>query len=473
MLSLGVILLCLPALLQLWPGKPPAEHELDHAGWRMLGRGLTSWPLVQSLFVLAICVACSYGLTKFRTETKVIRYFPEQARIAQDYWFIETFLAGIMPVETIIRFDAQSQKDTTFLDRLEVVRRIQERLRLNSEITGSLSLADFLPVSEPLEENATSLARMKYHKRANVIQEKIRGGEIPAARTFYTTADKAQDLKQAGDHGLNQADDELWRITSQVTIMNDNDFAAILGDVNHTCRDILKLSPGSMHTITGTVPLFLRTQQAVLSSLISSFGLAFVLILGVFVLMLRNFWAALVAMIPNIVPITVVFGTISWLGHRIDVGTMITASIALGIAVDGTLHYLTWVQSGMRIGQSRRESIINALVHCGPAMWQTSLAVALGLLVLVPAELLMISRFGWLMAAMIGVALLGDIILMPQLLAGPLGYLFEPAQLMVAVQSETDSIIAQPANDDSSAATPLPAPHFTSRASSESPRPAS
>jgi predicted RND superfamily exporter protein len=425
-ISLGVVLYCLPALLQIWPGKPPAEHELDHPGWRMLGRGLTTWPVLQSLVSIAVCAACSYGLMKFRTETKVIRYFPEKARIAQDYWFIETYLAGIMPVETIIRFDAQSQKDTNFVQRMEVVRQIQERLRANSEITGSLSLADFLPVSEPLAEDAGILTRTRYYKRANLIQQKIRDGEIRAARTFYNMAGTAHDLNDKGDHRLNEAGDELWRITSQVAIMTDNDFAEVLADVNNISQDVLKLHPGSVHTITGTVPLFLRTQRAVLHSLISSFGLAFVLILIVFVVMLKNFWAGLVAMIPNIMPITVVFGCISWGGLKVDVGTMITASIALGIAVDGTLHYLTWVQLGMRLGQTRRQSIINALVHCGPAMWQTSLAVALGLLVLVPAELLLISRFGWLMASMIGVALLGDLVLMPQILAGPLGSLFEP-----------------------------------------------
>jgi predicted RND superfamily exporter protein len=477
LLSLGVVFLCLPSLLQLWPGKPPAEHELDHPGWRMLGRGLTTFPLLQSLVAVAICVAFSYGLTRFQTETKVIRYFPEKARIAQDYWFIETYLAGIMPVETIIRFDAQAQKDTNFLERMEVVRQIQERLRANSEITGSLSLADFLPVSEPLAEDAGLLTRSKYFKRANLIQQKIRDGEVPAAKTFYNTSETAHDLFEKGDHRLNQAGDELWRITSQVAIMTDNDFAEVLADVNYISQDVLRLHPGSVHTITGTVPLFLRTQKAVLHSLISSFGLAFVLILGVFVFMLRSFWAGLVAMIPNIVPITVVFGGISWLGQKVDVGTMITASIALGIAVDGTLHYLTWVQLGMRQGHSRRQSIINALVHCGPAMWQTSLAVALGLLVLVPAELLLISRFGWLMAAMIAVALLADVVLMPQLLAGPLGYLFEPAKpkLKPGTVAVSDPGTSPDAASSSELETEgIPAPHFSARSTKSEPnRPAS
>jgi predicted RND superfamily exporter protein len=428
MVSLVVILFGLPALLQVWPGRPPAQHELINPGWRMLGSGLTTWPVAQSMIVLAACLFCSYGLVHFRTETKVIRYFPETSRITQDYWFIETYLAGIMPVETIIRFDAQAQKDATFLDRMEVVRQIQERLRANSEITGSLSLADFLPVSEPLAEDAGFLARSKHFKRASLIQQKIRDGEVPSANTFYATADEAHDLLASGDRRLNEAGDELWRITSQVAIMKDNDFAIVLADVNRTAQEVLKMHPGANHTITGTVPLFLRTQHAVLVSLISSFALAFVLILAVFVVMLRSFWAGLVAMIPNIVPITVVFGGISWLGQKVDVGTMITASIALGIAVDGTLHFLTWVQSGMRLGQTRRESIINAMAHCGPALWQTSLTVALGLLVLVPAELLLISRFGWLMAAMIAVALVSDLVLIPQLLSGPLGYFFEPAK---------------------------------------------
>lgn len=426
--SLVMVLYALPALLQLWPGKPPQEHELDHPGWRLLGRGLTTWPVLQSLVFIAICAGCSYGLTKFRTETKVIRYFPKNARIARDYWFIESRLAGIMPIETIIRFDARSQQDTNFLDRMESVREIAERLRSHAEVTGAVSLADFQPISERPAADAGFIAKGKYTKRANAIQQRIRDGETPSAKAFYNVAEKGSDLSAPGDNLLNEPGDELWRITAQVAVMNDNDFAQILDDVNQLTQDVLRMTPGSMHTVTGTVPLFLRTQKAVLQSLVSSFGLAFVLILGVFVVMLRSLPAGLVAMIPNVVPITVVFGIISWMGQKVDVGAMITASIALGIAVDATLHYLTWVQLGMKQGQSRRDAIVNALVHCGPVLWQTSLAVAIGLLVLVPADLLLISRFGWLMAAMIGAALLADVIFLPQLLAGPLGYLFEPTK---------------------------------------------
>jgi predicted RND superfamily exporter protein len=172
--------------------------------------------------------------------------------------------------------------------------------------------------------------------------------------------------------------------------------------------------------------LFLRTQQAVLDSLISSSFLSFALILMVFIVQLRSIAAGLLAMIPNIVPITIVFGLVSFGGMKIDIGTMITASIALGMAVDGTLHFLEWFQKKMSAGMTREQAVISAVTHCGPAVWQTSWVVALGLIVLVPAELLLISRFGWLMAAMVGVAMLCDLVLLPQMLASPLGLLFIP-----------------------------------------------
>jgi hypothetical protein len=128
----------------------------------------------------------------------------------------------------------------------------------------------------------------------------------------------------------------------------------------------------------------------------------------------------------------------------------------------------------MRQGKSRQQSIIDALVHCGPAMWQTSLAVALGLLVLVPADLLLISRFGWLMAAIVGVALLGDIILIPQLLAGPLGALLEPPKGSETAPAthHLQSLEVPPEDGE----TPdVPAPHFGGRnvPKSETPRSAS
>jgi predicted RND superfamily exporter protein len=232
--------------------------------------------------------------------------------------------------------------------------------------------------------------------------------------------------------------------------------------MDEIAKSVLKYQAGAGHLVTGMVPLFLRTQQAVLDSLMSSFLLAFAVIAVVMAIVLKNPIAGLISMLPNILPVGVVFGLISWGGLRVDIGTMVTASVALGIAVDGTLHLLTWFRDGAARGLSRRDAIAQALGHCGPAMWQTSAAVGVGLLVLYPADLLLISRFGWLMAALIGAALLADVILLPALLAGPLGTLIERS--VSAKQNATSSPL--PPTPEASASLPHRSPvhahHFDS-----------
>lgn len=428
-LSFFVAAYGVPAVLYLWHGKPPRETELDHPGWRWLGCHLVQRPVLGALLFLVVCAAVSWGMMRFQTETKVIRYFGNASRIVQDYWYLENYLAGVIPVETIVRFDAAAQDESSFLDRLEMVRMITERLREHPEISGCLGLPDFLPVSEG-PEGDSRLARSKYYRRASLMQDRIRSGEIPGVEAFYVVAEHPDSWHQSRAPGLSEAGDELWRITSQVQVMSDASYAEVLQDINRIAQEVLRYQPGARHVVTGTVPLFLRTQQAVLSSLISSSLLALGLILLVLLVLLRSLGAALVALIPNVLPITVVFGWISYLGIRVDIGTMITASIALGMSVDSTLHLLTWFRQRTAEGLTRQAAVVDTLVHCGPAVWQTSCAVALGLLMLVPAELQLISRFGWLMAAMVGVALLGDVVLLPQLLASPLGNLFIPSVLV-------------------------------------------
>ncbi|WP_010586100.1 MMPL family transporter [Schlesneria paludicola] len=469
MLSLSMLMYGLPALLQIWSPSKPREQELDHLGWRGFGQLMTVRSGLQSVAFVAICIGCSLGMNKLQTETKAVRYFPESAEISKDYWFIETNLSGTTPVEAVIRFDQQSQKDTSFLDRMELVRQVQEVIRLHPEVSGTTSLADLQPVSEPLRDDSSYIQKSKYQKRATAVQQRVREGEIPAARAFYTVLEQGRDLPMRRDDKLSQPGDELWRIAAQVNVMSNNDFSVVVADLHRLTQNVLKLEPGSQHSIAGAVPLFAQTQKAVLESLIGSTCLACALILGLFLFRLRSITASLVAMIPTLIPVTVVLGVIGWMEQRIDVGTMITASVGMGIAAQGTVQYLNWVRLAMQSGKSRREAVVEALVHCGPSLWQAGAVVGVGLLVLVPAESLVISRFGGAMAAMVGVALLSDLVLLPQLVAGPLGCVFELTKRTVQI----DAVVEEPAPTVADAAIAaiaeepsVPTPHIKSHGSS-------
>ncbi|MDA1015778.1 MAG: MMPL family transporter [Planctomycetota bacterium] len=447
-ISLVVVLYCLPAMLQYMPLKRPDTVEVERANWKRLGDFLSSkWKLACCCCV-AVFAVCAAGLQHFRTEIKVIRYFPDDSRVVQDYNFLEENLSGIIPVDVVVRFEQSIRQDEQdvinrreendetaelrFLQRMEIVRRIENKIRSHPEISGAISLADFQPVKEKPDTSGMGVlerlgANRSYNERNKQAMAEIRESsrESGSARSFYVIADKADDFEKPGDEKLNRAGDELWKITAQVAIMSELDYGGLTAELDELVRSELKYHPGTGHQVTGMVPLFLRTQQLVLESLIWSFVGAFAVIAVVMMWVLKNPLAGLLAMMPNLLPVGVVFGLISWGGLAVDIGTMITASVALGIAVDGTLHLLTWFRKGIESGLSRREAISAALSHCGPAMWQTSAAVGIGLLMLYWADLLLISRFGWLMAALIGAALIADVIFLPALLSGWLGGLIE------------------------------------------------
>ena len=459
-ISFLAVLYLLPSLMLYWRRVPPRADQLDTHHWNTLGRYLARgrWPVI--MLCVVATVVCGWGLYRFRTETKVIRYFPEVSRLYQDYVYLEDNLSGIVSVDTIVRFDTESQRESqqdggkpnenglTFLERARKVMALQQDIRKHPEISGTLSLASFLDLREKTPPGLTFFQRRQWAASRRQIGEKIRkeltssGEESGNIASFLSLPNKANDFRTADGARLNGAGDELWRISAQAAILSDVDLEDLTHELNEIARRHTESLPGagSGHVVTGLIPVFLRTQQAVLESLIRSFGMAFVLIAIVMMVLLRSLWAGLVTMLPNLMPVIVVFGILSWAELRVDIGTMITASVALGIAVDGTLHLLTWFQNLLREGKSIPDAVAGALQRCGPAMWQTSVCIGLGMLALVPAELLLISRFGWMLAALIFAALFADIVFLPALLAGPLGRLIQRSVMRRFALPDNESV---------------------------------
>lgn len=426
-LTLFMVLVVLPALLKLFPTKGSKAPEADEQRWRGFSQLLVrfSRPVHLACWVVGICATA--GLYYFQTETRVIRNFADDSRLIRDYRFIEENLAGISTVETIIKFDKSSQKSLRFLQRMEVVRQVAASVRKHSHVSGAVCLSDFQPVRVPPEETAGTREKILYNRRSSETEKRIKSAKTPEIRQFLAVAKEAADLNRSGDNALNSEGDELWRITAQVPALADVNYAQLTRELNQAVQEVTKYHAGVGHVVTGTVPLFMRTQQALLDSLIQSFGLAFLTIAITMMFAMKDVIAGALSMVPNVLPIAAVFGAVSWAGLRIDIGTMVTASVALGLAVDACLHLLTWFRTGIRNGLSRDEAIVECLVHCGPAMLQTTAGISLAMLVLYPCDLVMISRFGWLMAALIAAAYIGDVILLPVMLRGALGQRIEKA----------------------------------------------
>ncbi len=191
-------------------------------------------------------------------------------------------------------------------------------------------------------------------------------------------------------------------------------------------------SPRAIRAVyTGMVPLVYKTQRQLLISLQQSILWATILIAGVMMILLKSPIAGVLSMIPNVFPIVIIFGALGWLDIKVDIGIMMSASVALGVAVDDTIHYLTWFRRGLKMGLDRKGSALLAYDRCATAMMQTTLIGGLGLAVFATSTFTPTQQFGYLMISMLGAALVGDLLLLPALLVSPLGRFFGSPELVV------------------------------------------
>jgi len=161
---------------------------------------------------------------------------------------------------------------------------------------------------------------------------------------------------------------------------------------------------------------------------------------------LRNPIAGFLAMIPNIFPVLIVFGFMGRMGILVDVGTMMTASVALGIATDNTIHYLTWFRVALDQGYKPKEAALQAYQRCATAMTQTTLIGGLGLAAFAFSTFTPTQMFGIMMLTMLTVSLFGDLVFLPAILTGPAGRFFLPKNRTPMDSSQ--EVLPDPSPDD-------------------------
>ncbi|MCA9198260.1 MAG: MMPL family transporter, partial [Planctomycetales bacterium] len=255
------------------------------------------------------------------------------------------------------------------------------------------------------------------------------------------------------------------------------DGVVLISDVQQTAaEDLIKLNPlvldsrahhftpgnqtanqrgASVSTVyTGLVPIVYKAQRTLLQSLIESTGWAFVMIAVVMMFLLRSIRAGLISMIPNVFPVICIFGTMGWSGILVDIGSMMTAGVAMGVAVDDTIHFLTWFRRGLDKGLDRIESIKLAYRRVAMSMTQTTAIGGLGLSIFAFSTFTPTQRFGMLMLSLLAAALVGDLIFLPALLASPLGRVFKGSDKKNKLDSTGQRIEGRHAADES-----VPRPH--------------
>ncbi|MFC1758096.1 RND family transporter [Planctomycetota bacterium] len=416
LVTTGLLLAFIPGTLVVWPfpisgsGNADASFRVDRPRkendmWGRLALWLSGTHGPVTTVCLVTMLVTGWGVSRISTSVRIETLFSSNSRILNDYRWIEQNIGPCVPVEVMLNFDVDSE--LSFRERLDLVWRVEQALQQIETISSTNSALTFAP---------------KFVARPDLSPE-VYQQHFDQALTNRRAVFKSMNYLTAVD------DAELFRVTANMSALDDIDYGYVLDDLRAAIAPVLLDSNGRpligvTSSFTGIMPLVHEIQRQLLADLLTSFLTAVFTITLVLSLVHGSIAAGIVTMISNVFPILFMFGGLAWLEIPMDIGSVMTASVALGIAVDDTLHFLTFYRRGLGRGMSRQSGVIFAYRHCGRAMIQTSLACGLGLLVFALSDFVPTSRFACMMFAMLATALFADLILLPALLLGPLGTVF-------------------------------------------------
>jgi uncharacterized protein len=479
--SFVILITFMPAALELFPPRlklGKLANGEDDGGWRPIeqspwwrvGQWITRYHGLVATTCLLVMAGFAYGMTRVESSVQLMRLFSPQARIRLDYAWLEDRLGPLVPMEILIRIDQQTC-DLNFLERMELVGEIQREIGGLDEVGSSLSTVTFgrsLDIGgggEGMGGAAVRAFGLGARTRRSVLNRRLM-----AHRHEFLAGDYLREAKQTPDG--DPIDQELWRISARVSATKEVDYALFKADLQKKIDPILAALKGEgvegvSVDYTGLVPLVYKAQHSLLDGLKIGFIWDFAIIVAVMILLCRAASAGLVLLLPAAFPAVIVFGGMGW-GNSflktydigtllIDIGTVMAPSVALGVTVDDVVHFMLWFRRGIADGLDRKQATMLAYKGCARAMYQSWGVIGIGLAVFSLSPFGPTQRFGYMMLSMLTVALVGNLVLLPALLAGPLGAVFSWSILRIekkkALRQDMPTVQADPGSDA------LPAPH--------------
>jgi len=411
MATCACMFLVVPGFFERWPIAARATsrarpHQPDQAAssqrvalWVMR----FSTPIVAVLFVAMGVMAA--GVSGIRTSVQIDTLFQPASRVIRDYSSIEEKIGPLVPIEVIVRF--ADGHDVRPVQRLELAEAIQQRLSQMEGVSAVLSAVTFLPES-------TTAGGVRLTVRKAIMARKLEQSLVDDEQMKYIR---------------NIEGGQLWRVTARASALSGMDYGKFLQTAQDAIDPLVAAAGGQSRGITaaytGVMPLVHAIQNTLLHDLFTSFLSAGVVISVVMMLVEGGIVAGLVAMISNVFPIILLFGFLGWTRTPLDIGSVMTASIALGMAIDGTLHFLTFYRRAIEVGANPKDAVLAAFEHCAAAMTQSAVVCGLGILVFSASSFAPTSRFAWMLCLLLAAALVGDLVLLPAMLVGPLGLIYK------------------------------------------------
>jgi len=387
----------------IWPLKPGKEQsnpgqDQDFAGYTLFLRR-ARWAIVVLSFVGL--VVGYHGSTKLKSSVGLHELVAGRNPVVRDYDHLEREIGPLTPIEVVIQTAPDDPR--RLIDQFRAIEFVHETVAELSDEYTVLSIRTFSPPAPPEEGGFLTISN-----------------SVAFNRTLLQNQQKLQEL----GYLIMTPEDHYWRMTVRCPSSQSQGFGDIVSEVQQTVEAALAEYPEvevRNVIVGGSVPMIYQTQQQMLDDLVNSFFSAFAMVAVVLMLVFRSVLCGLICMIPNVLPCAIAFGAMGYAGLPVDLGTILTASAALGIAVDDSMHFITWFQQSTAAGADAQQAVRQALRYCARAMIQTTLICALGLVVFCLSDFKPIANFGATMFTLLFLALVGDLVCLPALLLTPIG----------------------------------------------------
>ncbi len=377
LLALVISLYLAPALITLVGLRPDGRvhRRPPHASplWAVVSR-----PRAVVAATVVFTVAAAACLPLIRVVSDPLSFLPEDHPTVASYRRVASRLGGFYTLEVVLQPPGEwtDPAATAVIDRLA------------AELEESPVVARAVAATEVLRE----IRRWAGQGVGAAAWDDL----DPAARSLLRT--------------MLSEDRQRVRISAMVNEMSEQRFLELVAGARAA---VAELPAGWRGMVTGQVLQLVTAQQRLVVTQLQSLGLAAVLVFGVLGLGLGSTRAVALAVVPNLLPLLAAFAAMGLFGLPLDAATVTVASIALGIAVDNTAHLLERIRFAGAAGATQVDAVAESLAAVAPAMVVSSATAALGFLALVASRFVPIRDFGLLSAVAIGVALLGDLVVLP------------------------------------------------------------
>ncbi|MGR7812513.1 efflux RND transporter permease subunit [Lacinutrix undariae] len=404
----AIFILCLLIIPILYTFLPyPKERHLEHLNKRWIG-SFVNWMerMVKENKIAIYCtslvllVVSIIGIYQIKISGSLIEDMPKQEQFFKDIRFFESEFNGIMPLEIMV--DTKRKKGVMKLSTLKRMNELEELIIETPELSKPISVVGLVKYSKQAYYNGNP----KYY-------------QLPTSQENSFIMTYAKNSSSTETNLLKDFVDSTGQYARITTFMKDIGTDRMERIEENLQTKIDKVFPKEQYdvTITGKALVFQKGTTYLVKNLAISLSLAILLISLFMAYMFRSFKMIVVSLIPNLLPLIITAGLMGYLGVPIKPSTILVFSIAFGISVDDTIHFLAKYRQELQANHWKiRKSVFGALRETGVSMFYTSIVLFFGFSVFIISSFGGTVALGALVSITLLFAMLSNLLLLPSLL---------------------------------------------------------